>query len=62
MAAAKSMKKSMPFERSTADREKRGMREGSVREEAMDRRQAAKAGKSGMPKKGMSGMGKKLGY
>ena len=35
-------KKFVPFEKSSKDKEPKGMREGSKREEALDKRQAAK--------------------
>lgn len=35
------MKKPMPFEKSAKDKEPRGMKEGSRREEALDRKQMA---------------------
>lgn len=36
------MKKPMPFEKSPKDKEPRGMKEGSRKEEALDKRQAGK--------------------
>lgn len=35
------MKKPMPFEKSAKDKEPKGMKEGSRREEALDRKQGA---------------------
>lgn len=39
------MKKPFPFEKSKKDREPKGMKEGSKREEALDRKQMKKKGK-----------------
>lgn len=36
------MKKQMPFEKSPKDKEPKGMKEGSRREEALDRKQMGK--------------------
>lgn len=45
MATKSKPTKKMPFEKTKADREPRGLREGSAREEAFDRRQMKAAKK-----------------